>query len=151
MQTFQWTSQFDTGIETVDQQHRELVKLINHLGTVSVEGDNFDSAISPILGELTDYAMNHFSEEEDLMEECRLDRRHIEHHQLQHSRFIEEIEEIWGLRGTQQDPVGVLGEFLSSWLASHILEEDQSMARQMDRIRSGMSPDAAYRGDQRSK
>ncbi|MCX7174491.1 MAG: bacteriohemerythrin [Proteobacteria bacterium] len=151
MQLFQWKPQFDTGIDTVDQQHRQLVDLINRLGTVAVVGQNMEATISPILGELTDYAFNHFSEEEDLMENRGVDQRHIEHHQRQHSRFIEQVEEIWNLRGSQQDPIGILGDFLSSWLTSHILEEDQSMARQMALIQSGMSADAAYRSEQHDK
>jgi C4-dicarboxylate-specific signal transduction histidine kinase len=38
----------------------------------------------------------------------------------------------------------MLHGYLASWLTVHILGEDQIMARQMDRIRQGMSPQAAF-------
>ena len=151
MQAFVWKAEFDTGIDAVDEQHRQIVDLINRLGTVVVDGRDLDSVIDPVLGELTDYAFNHFSEEEDLMEDRGVDRRHIEHHQLEHSKFIEQVEKIWDSRSAQQNPVTVLTDFLSSWLASHILEEDQSMARQMKLIANGGSAEEAYKGEQRKK
>ena len=144
MRTFDWKPEFDTGIETVDQQHRQLVNLVNRLGTVVFDGNNFESAIIPILTELAEYASTHFSDEESLMEDCGVDRRHIVHHQLQHSQFIDEVEKFFDLSATQQDPVETLRNFLSSWLVNHILEEDQSMARQIRLIRNGATPTAAY-------
>jgi len=151
MEAFVWKPQFDTGIDSVDRQHRQIVDLINRLGAVTVDDRSLESVVDPILGELTDYAFNHFSEEEDLMEDRGVDRRHIEHHQLEHSQFIEQVEKIWDSRGAQQNSVKVLTEYLSSWLASHILEEDQSMARQMKLIGNGGSPEEAYKGEQRKK
>ena len=144
MQTFEWKPEFDTGIETVDQQHHQLVNLVNRLGTVVFNGRNFESAVVPILTELAEYAANHFSDEESLMEDCRVDRRHIVHHQLQHSQFIDEVEKIFDLSNTPQDPIETVGNFLSSWLVNHILEEDQSMARQIIMIKNGATPSAAY-------
>jgi hemerythrin-like metal-binding protein len=151
MQTFVWKPEFDTGIETVDQQHHQLVNLVNRLGTVVFDGRNFESAVVPILGELAEYASNHFSDEECLMEDCGVDRRHIVHHQLQHSQFIDEVEKIFALSSTQQNPIETVGTFLSSWLVNHILEEDQSMARQIVMIKNGATPNAAYDNEGLSK
>lgn len=147
MQTFIWKPEFDTGIETVDQQHHHLVNLINRLGTVVFDGSNFESAVVPILAELADYASTHFSDEESLMEDSGVDRRHFMHHQLQHSQFIDEVEKIFDLSGTQQNPIETVGTFLSSWLVNHILEEDQSMARQMIMIKNGATPNEAYESE----
>lgn len=151
MQTFVWNKQFETGLDEVDQQHLRLVEFINLFTNLVAEGKGDDAALDAILGELGDYASYHFDEEEELMGEHRLDRRHIEHHQSQHGQFIERVSQMWDKRDTMEKPAEVLGEFLSSWLASHILEEDQSMARQIDLIAKGMSPDAAYQSEQRSK
>lgn len=145
MHTFIWNKQFETGIESVDQQHLHLVELINRIADLVINGKDDDAAVDSILGALGEYAAFHFSDEESLMEERGLDRRHIEQHQLQHSQFIEQLSQIWDKRESLENPAEVLGDFLSSWLASHILEEDQSMARQMDLIAEGVSPHAAYR------
>lgn len=144
MQAFAWSKQFETGIAEVDEQHLKLVELINRFADQVASGKSDDATLDAIMGELGEYASFHFSEEEELMEDRNLDRMHVEHHQTQHNRFVDQLSEMWEKRDSAAHSARVLGEFLSSWLATHILEEDQSMARQMDLIASGTSPHAAY-------
>ncbi|MCX7179797.1 MAG: bacteriohemerythrin [Proteobacteria bacterium] len=145
MQTFVWNPQFDTGLEEVDQQHLRLVEFINLMVNLVAAGQADDAALDKVLGELGDYASYHFDEEEGLMEEMGVDRRHVEHHQLQHSQFIDQVSQTWETRDTLEKPAEVLGEYLCTWLAAHILEEDQSMARQIALIAQGVAPAEAYR------
>lgn len=147
MNTFVWSERFETGIDEVDQQHRKLVDLINQLANLGSDRQNENGATAAILSDLVDYAYYHFAEEESLMEDRGLDRRHIEHHQRQHSQFIETVGKIWDTRDTLEKPVEVLEAYLSSWLTTHILDEDQSMARQMGLIDKGMLADVAYQRD----
>ena len=39
METFQWNDCFVTGLDTVDGQHRELVKLVNRFGDLLMQPD----------------------------------------------------------------------------------------------------------------
>lgn len=149
MQTLVWTQQFDTGIDEVDRQHRQLVDIINRLGALATTGHADDKTIESLLGELVDYAFLHFEDEENLMETRGVDRRHIEHHQQQHGQFIEQVTEIWDRRTAEANAAEQLGEFLTTWLASHILDEDQYMARQITLIVSGCVAADAYRQAQR--
>lgn len=144
MRTFVWSKQFETGIQSVDEQHLKLVDLINHFSDLVGKGKSDDAALDAILGELGEYAGFHFAEEEALMEERGLDRRHVEHHQTQHSQFVDQLSDMWDKRDSPAHSAEVLCDFLSSWLASHILEEDQLMARQMALIAGGASPQSAY-------
>lgn len=146
MQNFVWNQRFETGINTVDEQHRHLVDLINRIVMLGSDGkSDIVAAVDAILGELGNYASYHFDEEESLMAERGVASRHVEMHQLEHSRFIERVGQIWDARDAQDKPVEVLENFLTSWLTEHILEVDHLMARQIELIGKGMSPDAAYR------
>ncbi|MFA6314051.1 MAG: bacteriohemerythrin [Sterolibacterium sp.] len=144
MQPFVWNQRFVTGLDTVDQQHRHLVDLINRVAILVIEGAGDEATIEAILAELGSYAGYHFGEEERLMAARRVDPRHVERHQSHHRQFIEQVGQMWATRDTLEKPAEVLGNFLSSWLTFHILEEDQAMARQVGRIAGGESPETAY-------
>lgn len=55
---------------------------------------------------------------------------------------------MWKGRADLVNPAEVLQGFLSSWLAFHILEEDQSMARQLTLIGQGMTAEDAFLREQ---
>jgi hemerythrin len=151
MESFVWNKQFETGIEDVDQQHLKLVEGVNQFAVLVNSGQDSDAALDAILGELGEYAAFHFLEEEELMDEYGVDRRHIEHHKMQHSQFIDKLTEMWDSRAALEHPGEALGDYLSSWLASHILDEDQSMARQIFLIKKGTPADEAFESEQPSK
>ena len=60
---FPWNPQLETGIAIIDDQHRNLVILLNKLGQQYVQGVS-KQAIEHILKELSDYADYHFQTEE---------------------------------------------------------------------------------------
>jgi hemerythrin len=45
MDTFHWDEHFTTGLQTVDQQHRRLVELINRLGDSFADSSTSDDAL----------------------------------------------------------------------------------------------------------
>jgi two-component system, NtrC family, sensor kinase len=148
MQPFVWNQRFATGLEMVDQQHRRLVDLVNRVGTALVTGIADESAVSAILTELADYARRHFADEERLMTEHGVDRRHVEQHKRHHQQFIQQVLGMWQTRTVLDRPFAVLEGFLSSWLSFHILEEDHAMARQIALITKGTSPAEAFHLEQ---
>jgi hemerythrin len=88
----------------------------------------------------------HFTEEEQLMDRCGLDPRHVHAHTVKHADFLREVQQrgadlpvLSGAAATR------LHEFLVSWLAFHILGIDQVMARQIAAIQAGASASAAFR------
>ena len=60
---FPWNPQLETGIAIIDDQHRNLVILLNKLGQQYVQGVS-KQANEQILKELSDYADYHFQTEE---------------------------------------------------------------------------------------
>ena len=144
MEAFVWDQHFTTGLERVDRQHHHLVDLINQLGTslIAVEAED-PGSLQAIFGELADYARYHFAEEERLMAEAGIAARHGDGHRRSHADFIEQVETMWNSRNSMANAADTLHAFLRSWLAFHILGEDQAMARQLALIRDGKSPDEA--------
>jgi diguanylate cyclase (GGDEF)-like protein/hemerythrin-like metal-binding protein len=145
MQTFHWDQNFVTGLASVDEQHHQLVNLINSLGESLIAGPGVDdSALQVLFGKLANYARFHFNEEESLMRQVGIAPQHLELHHASHQKFIAQVSTIWNSRKSMANPAEVLHGFLTSWLSFHILGEDQAMARQIDRIRHGVSAAEAY-------
>ena len=143
MQAFTWSSRFETGIASVDEQHRQLVEIVNRMGTILIDGSATQDSITGVFGELAAYAKQHFADEERLMIEAGLDRHHVAQHQLHHRQFVTQLTDMWKGRTGLSNPTEVLHGFLSSWLTFHILEEDQSMARQLVLVQQGIAADEA--------
>lgn len=146
MQLFEWDGSFITGNSLVDDQHEQLVNLINRFGkSLSNNGSPATISIDDVCTELIDYANLHFREEERLMASVGLDKRHLLEHHNQHEELISQIGPM-----RQLVLVGDLAaskymfEFLVNWLVFHILGTDMLMARQMRAIEGGISSEEAY-------
>jgi hemerythrin-like metal-binding protein len=129
MQTFVWSSLFETGIALVDVQHHGLVDIINRVGNELISETAIASSADAVYGELASYAQHHFADEERLMSEAGIDPQHLERHRLHHRQFVGQLETLWRSRGQMSRSADALHGFLSSWLTFHILDEDQEMAR----------------------
>lgn len=152
METFQWNACFITGLDSVDEQHHRIVDLINRFGILIMRQDGASLAeIETVFIELADYAMFHFADEEALMEAMRVDPRHAAQHRAAHASFLDEVTRLKdGISANNRDAAGFLLQFLTNWLAYHVLGSDQFMARQIAAIKAGASPDEAYRDHART-
>jgi hemerythrin-like metal-binding protein len=148
--SFQWGKSFVTGLEIVDDQHHHLVDLINKFGSALTENKLNLVDIAVMFKELAQYSDIHFKTEEHLMAEVGVDQRHIDHHKKSHSAFLEDAGVIFAdiSRDNSEVPRRLL-DYLTHWLAYHILGEDQNMARQIEDIKSGISAEEAYLKEER--
>jgi len=123
---FRWSSDFETGINEIDNQHKKLVSIGAKLEDMLYAGysvDYYDYIIETI-NELKDYTEYHFSYEEKRMEECGYDR--LESHRMEHLYFVKRIDRL-SLQDIDSQQISVIQEtlnFLSKWLFGHILKED---------------------------
>lgn len=145
MESFVWGPNFETGIEDVDSQHRQLVESINRFGTELANNDIASKRIETLLQQLVAYTEQHFKDEEDLMARHRLDTRYCDQHIAEHKSFINDVEFMCQhhREGDSSDGTSLL-EFLIHWLAYHILKRDKSMARQIAAIKGGVTPEKAF-------
>jgi len=149
IETFHWDRSFETGIETVDEQHHHLVDLINAFGALLAENVIEVDAVERALEEMGEYANYHFTEEETMMRQAGIDPRHFTAHHREHELFMEDVAaRRTGLREGDRAQAESLLQFLVYWLIYHILGTDQYMARQLASIRSGTDPAVAYKGQE---
>jgi diguanylate cyclase (GGDEF)-like protein/hemerythrin-like metal-binding protein len=152
MNSFVWSEIFETDIALVDEQHHKLVDLINQFGSLLTHNQVQTDDILKVLKELLDYAEYHFSDEERLMRESKIDARHFDHHINSHTDFLEEVRMLFlAFNAENLDSASRLLEFLIHWLAYHILGIDQNMAKQLKKIQSGATPDFAYENEEKER
>lgn len=146
MDAFQWNSCFITGLADVDEQHQRLVELINRFGVVIMREEGASpSELEMVFAELADYARYHFADEEALMVAMRLDPRYVTHHKANHASFLDEVTQIHeGISASNRDAAKPLLQFLTHWLAYHILGTDQFMSKQITAIQAGARPEDAF-------
>ena len=146
MDAFVWNERYMTGEALVDDEHKELVRIINWvIEHQSLPTESRD--IVQVLTELANYAVMHFGHEEELMIREGCDKRFLQTHVAIHREFALQVGKMLEFKGTHTD-VEYLLRFLSSWLAHHILGIDQAMARQVKAIRAGKTPEEAYDAEQ---
>jgi hemerythrin len=119
---FVWSSEHSVGVRSLDLQHRRMVDALNKL--LAEPDAGLDSAILlQTLNKLTEYAGEHFKDEEALME--RVGYPGLEQHKEQHRLFREKIVEccLAAQLGIDTVPRQLL-QFLIDWLAEHMHKED---------------------------
>lgn len=123
-----WSDQLLVGIDSVDSQHQQLVKLINRLDEVAALGEDHHTLIETV-NELVDYTVYHFRHEEELMQKSGFNPEMLAKHCLQHQEFVDKM-----LRVQTEAKLDAtllskdLLDFLVDWLCHHILKTDKLMA-----------------------
>ncbi|MFH4626365.1 bacteriohemerythrin [Vibrio alginolyticus] len=133
-----WSPSFETGIQTIDQQHRQLVKLLNSLANQYVFGLE-PNQLKSIVDGLVDYAAYHFDSEEKLWIEVFEDDEWFARHHRSHDGFVDKVRAMQAQVENTASLAGVddLLSFLVSWLAHHILHDDKSMAVALLEVHKG--------------
>ncbi len=142
---FVWSARYETGLAEVDEQHRRLVDIINHVDRLLRAGSPI-TVLEPVLVELCEYASYHFSTEERLMGELRCEPGHVERHKRAHASFMNQVATMRSQAAANPTEfIPTLLRFLSTWLVHHILTIDQSFARQVFALRGGAPAEHAWR------
>jgi len=149
MKSFQWGANYLTGILLVDEQHKELVDLINEMGDrLSQVNIDFNEVDATFIA-LASYAKYHFTEEQEMMAQVGIDDRHIDSHIQAHKHFLKEVTSLHAASSPESpESVEYLLDFLIHWLAYHILVTDKNMARQVELIKSGVDPSHAFKQEE---
>ena len=128
MAIFEWKSEYDTGVEEIDNQHKVLVSLINELS--GLVGENFDrGAAEQVFCKLKKYTVFHFATEESLMAQYHYVERDLHAHLLQHRQFEEEIASVQhDFSQISIEDCNVILSYLTNWLIKHICKVDQRFA-----------------------
>ena len=126
---FAFTDEYRTGVEIIDEEHEELFRIIkraNDLITAELLHDKYDEIMS-VLGELRNYTIKHFGDEEEYMESIHYEGLEIQ--KKTHEMFVDKLNEINldDLDDNQQQYLIDLVDFLLMWLVNHILKMDKKI------------------------
>lgn len=128
---FKWSPEYSVNIKTIDSQHQELVRILNHL-FIAVSKREGDKVIAGILDALMGYTKTHFALEERLMQQARYSD--LEAHKLEHKKLIEELDRLCKKHLLEEKPIyfEMLG-FLKSWLKEHIQGVDTKYSTELQK------------------
>ncbi|MBI5690267.1 MAG: bacteriohemerythrin [Verrucomicrobia bacterium] len=116
-----------TGVESVDEQHQELIARINELHRACREGRGRDELMT-LLEFLGAYAKAHFAEEEEIMERHRCPAHG--RNRTAHARFLQRYGELCELvqrDGASTTVILKLKQMLGDWLQNHICTVDHEL------------------------
>jgi len=117
-----WKNSYSVNIPSIDEQHKELITVLNELYEASKNG-MAQTILAAILEKLTKYSITHFQYEENLMEKHGFDK--IEEHKDEHRKFIEQLQSFTGqaAKGNLILSLKTI-DFLKDWLINHTLGTD---------------------------
>ena len=122
-QFVEWKDEYSVGIDSIDQQHKKLLNLINQLQT-AVDYSTGDQFEREALDELVEYTKTHFTYEEGLMRDN--DYPDFEPHKLQHEKMFEKVREVLAEYEQDQDTAMTNAvDYLKDWLINHINGTDK--------------------------
>ena len=117
MEEIIWKDEYSVGVDQFDRQHQHLFEIINKL-TARPDTSKDSSLTSQTIKEMFDYAKEHFTAEEELMQQY--DYPEIESHKKQHDYFIGTTDELSNTKVRPEE----IAEFLKVWWTIHILKVD---------------------------
>ncbi|MGF1485423.1 MAG: bacteriohemerythrin [Opitutales bacterium] len=118
-----------TGVQQVDDQHRTLVDAINKLDRACREGQGKE-AVGKLLDFLADYVVQHFKEEEAIMDRtgAPLSAENKRAHQQLLDTYTQWRAD-YDKSGASLKMVGELNILLREWLVNHICKVDRCLKR----------------------
>lgn len=115
------------GVEAIDDEHRELFRIINDTQELlenQIINDKYDRIIE-MLNRLEQYAEEHFQHEEEYMESIRHPELNLQKHQ--HLFFRDKVNGITNSFSSDHEQQAVLEDllhYLVTWLYRHIISSD---------------------------
>lgn len=119
----EWNDSLSVQIESIDEQHKKLVTLLNALHG-SGKGEQNEAILKNILNELVEYTVYHFKYEEDLF--SKYDYPEKKNHMAAHKALVEQVGRFnEDFQAGRSKLSGDLFKFLRSWLNGHIRGTDK--------------------------
>jgi hemerythrin len=121
-----WKNELSVGIDSIDEEHKMLINMINALNDALSDGTAND-IIHHIFDGLSVYTSTHFNHEEDLFEQYDYAERTI--HKAEHEAFKEQVAELQNKMNSGDFMISIeVLSFLKTWLTHHILKTDMAFS-----------------------
>ena len=127
----EWSDNLKTGIKVIDEQHQELVIMLNRFGRFRCGRECFNEAFA----ELEDYTNVHFKIEEDHMIDLKYPE--YESHKARHEEFTSLVKD-FQKKVENTENFSAFGEEIiesaGNWLINHYSNEDVELAKYIKNI-----------------
>jgi hemerythrin len=122
MVLLQWKDEYATGIDEVDEEHKDLIDVINRLHELLL-ADDARMTVPAFFARLLDGVSAHFALEERIMGESRY--ADLSAHREDHERLLEEIRDVMEAFGHAEEVDSVdLAMRLEPWFRHHFATHD---------------------------
>jgi hemerythrin len=122
-----WSDDFALDLPEIDAQHQVLFGLIADIWNAIVARSGRNDQLR-LIGDLEDYAVQHFKEEELFMQATAFPK--LASHKMAHDTFVRRIAaERAAIDGGSPSLSLDLLRFLQNWLVDHIMVSDREYAR----------------------
>jgi len=122
MSIFAWEEKHSVGIPSIDDQHKEIFRILDHLFQ-ALQSGKASETILLIIAELEDYVLRHFQKEEYLFRQFN----YVDsvEHSKEHKQFIDKITDLkTDAKAGRLSSSFELLHFLKVWINHHILVVD---------------------------
>ena len=122
-----WDMTLDIGIESIDNQHKELFSRLDQL-LISIEDGKGNDEVIKTLDFLEEYVVKHFNEEEEIQNKINYPLSNIQH--IQHEEFKSDLKEFRNIFETQGTSISLalnIQQKLVYWLKNHIINLDKDL------------------------
>ncbi len=117
MPFFQWSEGFSVGVPKLDEQHKQLIDMIN-----GIQGSHDQTVAADTVKKMFDYAALHFQDEEALLRQVHY--RELGNQIREHKAFLDKAVTFSGQPFASAQDSQQLALYLRGWLSHHILEVD---------------------------
>ncbi|MCL2759968.1 MAG: bacteriohemerythrin [Treponema sp.] len=120
-----WSEKFSCGIKLIDDQHKELVELVNEMFN-HVTGNDLQEKnyFNRVINDAVAYVKTHFATEEKLMLATKFDG--YAEHKKEHDTFVlAVVENIKDYEAGKRLTLSTFTRFLKDWVLSHIALMDK--------------------------
>ncbi len=128
MGRIQWDDSLSTGVNEIDEQHKKLIELHNHMHSsiLGLNGEDSDAVTKDVVKEMMDYTEYHFKCEQEYME--KIGYPDLIFHIRLHSLFKDEIYQHFraAIDGKYILPTQVI-KLIKQWFHDHITTEDKKI------------------------
>ena len=122
-----WDWTLDIGIDSIDNQHKELFSRLDQL-LISIEDGKGKDEVIKTLDFLEEYVVKHFNDEEEIQNKVNYPLSNIQH--AQHEQFKNDLEEFRNIFETQGTSISLalnIQQKLVYWLKNHIINLDKDL------------------------
>ena len=119
----EWSSNYETGSQIIDQQHQEVFKRINAYFDACEMGQS-KQAVTSTVDFLAQYVAEHFSTEEQFMQKYKYPD--YSEHKAEHQKLRDKVMGFYQkFKEGKVDVTVELIDFLENWLVDHLENQDQ--------------------------